>query len=613
MGTESGPIRVHLRASRAFQEELRAHVGGVHCLACNVHRTRMYSGSNDFTVYEWSVTDRRVLRLLAGHTNGVRCALCVGQQLWTGSDDFTVKVWSLVDGTCAETLTGHTDSITCVAVHGASIWTASADKTIRVWPVSPIALGEAGEADKQDKQTRGAHNHTREATPAATSTSRRPCLKVIRCDGDAGGRVGTLVGMGDVVWSPTGSSISVFNKQQRERVGSLSPSHQACISQICRVRQTETRVVWSYSLLDKSVKIWVKESNAEDDYGELVDKLAAAEQALTAQLMQQHAEAAQRQANAEALQAELVSQLEHALTSLTTSQLRGKLQTDEAHQLKATLEQVTRQRDAAEQRAAVADDQILRLRAQVSAHHARSLEEAQALKLEISRLERLLGDAEQEKEALLTRVEALSLRAGVSAEQYAKLQQELVALRSANAEAQSEIQRLLQCVSHGDRDKTCLEAELARVLHDLRDSRATLKERDREAAAGRAAMEQVRKELEAAREREQTMARQLLSLDIFKLDIIARELKEVEDLLHSSYKSFSSDHPAVKGQVSKCKEIVRNIINKCLSETQKLHIGTTVQGHDSSLILDILEALRDMKHTFRPQTRTQAKEEAPPV
>jgi len=34
---------------------------------------------------------------------------------------------------------------------------------------------------------------------------------------------------------------------------------------------------------------------------------------------------------------------------------------------------------------------------------------------------------------------------------------------------------------------------------------------------------------------------------------------------------------ALKGQLSSCKSIVRNIINKCLSETQKLHIGTTVQ------------------------------------
>jgi hypothetical protein len=60
------------------------------------------------------------------------------------------------------------------------------------------------------------------------------------------------------------------------------------------------------------------------------------------------------------------------------------------------------------------------------------------------------------------------------------------------------------------------------------------------AAAARAEMGQVRKQLVAARERELTMARQILSFDIFKLDIIARGLKEVVDLLHFSYKTFCS-------------------------------------------------------------------------
>jgi hypothetical protein len=36
------------------------------------------------TVYEWDVLARKSLRLLAGHINGVRCALCVGMHLWTG-------------------------------------------------------------------------------------------------------------------------------------------------------------------------------------------------------------------------------------------------------------------------------------------------------------------------------------------------------------------------------------------------------------------------------------------------------------------------------------------------------------------------------------------------
>ena len=35
--------------------------------------------------------------------------------------------------------------------------------------------------------------------------------------------------------------------------------------QICRVRQTETRILWSYSLSDKTVKIWVKESSEDLD------------------------------------------------------------------------------------------------------------------------------------------------------------------------------------------------------------------------------------------------------------------------------------------------------------------------------------------------------------
>ena len=111
------------------------------------------------------------------------------------------------------------------------------------------------------------------------------------------------------------------------------------------------------------------------------------------------------------------------------------------------------------------------------------------------------------------------------------------------------------------------------------------------------------------------MARQLVSLDIFKLDVIARQLKDVEHMLASSFKTLAHDHTEaarggggggwggreeVRGWVGQCKGIVRNIINSCLDETQKLHIGTTVQGHDSSLILDILEALRDIHQRTHP-------------
>ena len=91
-GTEAGQLRIYARGTREFKKELRAHIGGVYCLVSNLERTQLYSGSNDFTVYEWDVAKRCSLRMLAGHSNGVRCALCVGLHLWTGSDDFTVKV-----------------------------------------------------------------------------------------------------------------------------------------------------------------------------------------------------------------------------------------------------------------------------------------------------------------------------------------------------------------------------------------------------------------------------------------------------------------------------------------------------------------------------------------
>jgi len=112
-------------------------------------------------------------------------------------------------------------------------------------------------------------------------------------------------------------------------------------------------------------------------------------------------------------------------------------------------------------------------------------------------------------------------------------------------------------------------------------------------------------EHEKSRRREENLAKQLLELDIFKLDIIARELKDMEELLKSTYKSVPQDKPGLKQDVGTLKEHAREIINKCLTETQKLHIGTTVQGHSTSLMLDILEALREIHPSYRPQTASR--------
>jgi hypothetical protein len=193
-------------------------------------------------------------------------------------------------------------------------------------------------------------------------------------------------------------------------------------------------------------------------------------------------------------------------------------------------------------------------------------------------------------------VAELSKRAGISAKDYAHQQGLLAELLAAKACADAEIQRQSLLIAALEKNKGSLESERA-VLHaELNSALGRLKEKEHQLSVSGSEVSLLKNHLQAARNREENMAKQLVALDIFKLDIIARELKDVEDLSICAYKSVGQEQEALKAQLSSCKSIVRNVINKCLSETQKLHIGTTVQGHDSTLILDIIEALRDI-HT----------------
>eukprot|EP00931_Biecheleriopsis_adriatica_P073872 TRINITY_DN4807_c0_g2_i2.p1 TRINITY_DN4807_c0_g2~~TRINITY_DN4807_c0_g2_i2.p1 ORF type:complete len:1372 (+),score=356.68 TRINITY_DN4807_c0_g2_i2:40-4116(+) len=106
------------------------------------------------------------------------------------------------------------------------------------------------------------------------------------------------------------------------------------------------------------------------------------------------------------------------------------------------------------------------------------------------------------------------------------------------------------------------------------------------------------------REREEALARERLmsvkykELDIFKLDVIARELKGLDSelgRLGSSVKSLNNDaaklknydeqqHIGLQGDrmMDQCKLLrahIRDVINKCLSETQKMHIGVAIDDY----------------------------------
>merc|ERR1719253_392088 len=90
------------------------------------------------------------------------------------------------------------------------------------------------------------------------------------------------------------------------------------------------------------------------------------------------------------------------------------------------------------------------------------------------------------------------------------------------------------------------------------------------------------------------------TLDIFKLDIIARELKkldtqletvrrEAEDLQVDARK-MPFEHQAVANgsaqrQLDCCSELhghLRDVIHQCLSEMQRMHIGVALDDHEAA-------------------------------
>lgn len=115
---------------------------------------------------------------------------------------------------------------------------------------------------------------------------------------------------------------------------------------------------------------------------------------------------------------------------------------------------------------------------------------------------------------------------------------------------------------------------------------------DGELAELRRELEEKERERQEALERERLMAIRYKELDIFKLDIIARELKALDNELGlvgkeakflqqsaGRLKDFGEQqqiHQHGSKMLDQCVQLrshIRDVINKCLSETQKLHIG----------------------------------------
>jgi len=173
---------------------------------------------------------------------------------------------------------------------------------------------------------------------------------------------------------------------------------------------------------------------------------------------------------------------------------------------------------------------------------------------EMQRLESRLSKKEEEIDSLKQRLKEFEQLGDIAAIQKWK----------ADSEELKRVQRLYNSVS----------SRLAELEHLL-----AAKEREREEAEAR----------------ERMMAVKYKELDIFKLDIIARELKALDNELGrvgGGVKSLHQDAGRLRNYdeqqsighqsdqlLDQCKQLrshIRDVINKCLSETQKMHIGVGI-------------------------------------
>lgn len=215
--------------------------------------------------------------------------------------------------------------------------------------------------------------------------------------------------------------------------------------------------------------------------------------------------------------------------------------------------------------------------------------EAQMLLERLARLEAELAEEQRFREGLAGQ---LSEERRLRGEGESALQSEMDGRRRLQSEADLLLQRLAR-----------LEEELATAKAMSDDDRRRLAQATRlrdQAEAEAAALREEMEAKEAERLRALEMCEQMrvryAQLDVFKLDIIARELKKTDQGLESLRREAKDIGDSLKGRAGgegdreramhqalmmvqhgqDLRAHVRDIIERCLSETQKLHIGAAV-------------------------------------
>ena len=119
--------------------EFQKHDGQVPTVAFSADDTLLASGGqNDEYVVLYSVAPARVLKVLQGHTGGVKSVAFApdGKTLAAGGNDGMIRLWNLATHQPVLTLKKHSGAVTTIAFSRSGSFLAScgADADVRLWP-----------------------------------------------------------------------------------------------------------------------------------------------------------------------------------------------------------------------------------------------------------------------------------------------------------------------------------------------------------------------------------------------------------------------------------------------------------------------------------------------
>lgn len=145
---------------------LIGHGGPIHSVKLNAAKTRALTGSIDYSMMFWDLTQRppRVLRRFDEHDGWIKAVSFLPDETRAVSTaGGKVWIWDLTTGKLLHTFEGHKAEISAVAISAGERWLASSstDRTVRLWdlkdkkagpvlkghtgPVSAVAFSDDGE------------------------------------------------------------------------------------------------------------------------------------------------------------------------------------------------------------------------------------------------------------------------------------------------------------------------------------------------------------------------------------------------------------------------------------------------------------------------------------